>query len=60
MLRLSWNENEHIVVESVVDETVVATLVIEESGDAKNKVVHVKLDEQTGATKVLFHVGAVG
>jgi hypothetical protein len=41
MLRLSWNENEHIVIECVVKDEVVASLVIEESGDAVNKILHV-------------------
>jgi ribosomal protein S11 len=42
-LRLSWNENEHIVVECLGEgkENVVASLVIEETGDAVNKIIHI-------------------
>ena len=56
MLRLRWggDENDHIVIECVVEEEVVGTLDIEESGDAVNKVVHITTDSGDRA-KVVFH-----
>lgn len=55
MINVTWNENEHLVIESVVDDKVGVRLIVEESGDAKNKVVHVNVDEQLQGQKVVFH-----
>lgn len=54
MLRLTWNEDEHIVIECVVEDEVVGSLVVEESGDAVNKVVHITTDSGDRA-KIVFH-----
>ena len=57
MIRLTWNENEHPVVEFWYPDgtTKAANLVIEDSGDAKSRVIYLRFFPEEGETpKVRF------